>query len=416
MRQRTSSAILIFSAILLAGCQRGSLPFQCDDSLGCVSVAPGAPVKIGVLQVQSGDQAVFGLANLRSIELALEERDHSILSHPLEIRSEDSKCSQEGGSTAASKIVADPQVLGIIGPTCSGAAASAMKVATEAGLSMVSGSCTAPSLTSAGGERGSEWQPGFFRTAPNDAVSSQAAATFAVKRLGAVKAATIDDGDLYTRGQTDAFEQAFTELGGEVVISATVNKGDSDMVPVLTAVARSGADLVFLPVFRPEGDYIVLQARDMEELDSATLMSAEGLYVTGFGEAVGEAGIGLHMVIPAPPQGEALVAFSARYERRFGEVPNLPYYAQTYDAANLLLDAVERVALGETDGTLHFGRQALRDALYATEGYQGLTGSLTCDDHGDCGSARFQVIRLDDPSAGLEGMAANVVFTYPPVQ
>jgi len=68
------------------------------------------------------------------------------------------------------------------------------------------------------------------------------------------------------------------------------------------------------------------------------------------------------------------------------------------------------------DGTLHIGRQALRDALYATSGYQGLTGSLTCDEYGDCGVARFQVVHLDDPAAGLEGLAANVVYTYPPDQ
>jgi branched-chain amino acid transport system substrate-binding protein len=62
---------------------------------------------------------------------------------------------------------------------------------------------------------------------------------------------------------------------------------------------------------------------------------------------------------------------------------------------------------------LHIGRQTLRDTLYATTGYQGLTGSLTCDQYGDCGGGRFQVVRLDDPAAGLEGVAANVVYTYP---
>ena len=70
----------------------------------------------------------------------------------------------------------------------------------------------------------------------------------------------------------------------------------------------------------------------------------------------------------------------------------------------------------DNDGTLHIGRQALRDALYATTGYQGLTGSLTCDEYGDCGVARFEVVRLDDPSAGLEGLRANVVYAYPPDQ
>jgi branched-chain amino acid transport system substrate-binding protein len=226
--------------------------------------------------------------------------------------------------------------------------------------------------------------------------------------------ATINDGDPYTRGLTDTFEGAFTELGGQVVLAAVVNKGDTDMRPVLTAVARSGAELVFFPVFQPEGDYIVLQASEMEGLEQVTLMSAEGLYEDTFIQAVDEAGVGLHLVIPIPPEGPAHDAFVSRYETKYGERPAELYYAHTYDAANLLLNAVEMAAVQEQDGTLHIGRQALRDALYATAGYQGLTGNLTCDAHGDCGVARFQVTRLDDPAAGLAGLAANVLYTYPP--
>jgi branched-chain amino acid transport system substrate-binding protein len=82
----------------------------------------------------------------------------------------------------------------------------------------------------------------------------------------------------------------------------------------------------------------------------------------------------------------------------------------------MLFDAIEAVAVQDTAGTMHIGRQALRDALYTTAGFQGLTGSLTCDEYGDCGVARFHVVRLDDPAAGLEGLAANVVYTYPPGQ
>jgi len=190
------------------------------------------------------------------------------------------------------------------------------------------------------------------------------------------------------------------------------------MQPVLTAVARSGAELLFFPVFQPEGDYLVLQAREVEGLEKVTLLSAEGLYQDTFLEAVGEAGVGMHQVIPTPPDGPAHAAFVSRYQAKYGEAPAELYYAHTYDAANMLLNAVEAAAVQDSNaqGTLHIGRQALRDALYATSGYQGLTGSLTCDEYGDCGVARFQVVRLDDPAAGLEGLAANVVYTYPPDQ
>jgi branched-chain amino acid transport system substrate-binding protein len=187
------------------------------------------------------------------------------------------------------------------------------------------------------------------------------------------------------------------------------------MRPVLSAVAESGAELLFLPVFRMEGDHIVLQAKEMEGMENVVLMSAEGIYFDAFIEAVGEAGKGMYFSTPAQPEGPAYEAFSAKYEARFGEPPLVtPYPAHTHDAASLLLDTIEAVAVQEDDGTLHIGRQALRDALYTTAGFQGLSGSLTCDRYGDCAAARFNVLRLDDPAAGLEGLAANVVYTYRP--
>ena len=253
--------------------------------------------------------------------------------------------------------------MGILGPSCSGAAETAIKVISEAGLAMLSGSSTAPSLTSMGGERGPYWQPGFLRTAQNDALSGRAAATFAYEVLALRKAATIDDGDPYTQGLAGTFSQVFRELGGEVVLAATVNKGDTNMGPVLAAVAGSGAELLFFPILRPEGDYVVLQAREAEALENITLMTAEGLYLEAFLQSIGEAGIGICMVVPAPPEGGQHDAFVSRYEKKYGEGPATSYYAHTYDAANMLLDALEAVAMEDRDGSLHIGRQALRDTL-----------------------------------------------------
>jgi branched-chain amino acid transport system substrate-binding protein len=145
-------------------------------------------------------------------------------------------------------------------------------------------------------------------------------------------------------------------------------------------------------------------------------MGAEALLSATFVESVGTAGVGVHLVGPASPVGSAYDAFVSNYEAQYGEAPTLPYHAYAYDAANIVLDAIETVAVQEEDGTLHIGRQALREALYATSGFQGLTGSLTCDEFGDCGAARFKVVRLDDPAAGIEGLAGNVIYTYTPGQ
>jgi branched-chain amino acid transport system substrate-binding protein len=176
----------------------------------------------------------------------------------------------------------------------------------------------------------------------------------------------------------------------------------------------SGAELLFFPVYEPEGDYIVLQAAEMEPFEQIALMSAEGLYFDTFVAAVGEAGVGMYLISPSFAKSPEYDSFLSRYEANYQEPPFPIYDATTYDAASLLFSAIEAVAVQGKDETLHIGRQALRDALYTTAGFQGLTGSLTCDRYGDCGVARFNVICLDDPAAGLAGLAANVVYTYPP--
>ena len=122
----------------------------------------------------------------------------------------------------------------------------------------------------------------------------------------------------------------------------------------------------------------------------------------------------MYFITPSFSKSSEYNAFISRYEATYQEPPIPIYTATTYDAANLLLSAVESIAVQEQDGTLHVGRQALRDALYTTTGFPGLTGSLTCSRYGDCGVARFNAERLDDPAAGLKGLEANVIWGYPP--
>jgi len=282
----------------------------------------------------------------------------------------------------------------------------------EAGLSMISAGATLPSLTAVAGVRGADSQPGYFRTVNNDVDQGRAAATFAFQELGVRKVATIDADDPYTRGLAQVFARVFIELGGEVVLATAVNKGDENMQPVLTAVANSQAELVFFPIHHPEASYVVTQAQQVPGLENVILMGAETLLQTQFIEAVGTAGIGIYLVGPATPTGEAYDDLVGRFKAKYGKPPIESYHAQLYDATHLLLSAIAATALQDEDGTLQIGRQALRDWLYAVENFDGLTGRLSCDAFGDCGAARFNVVRFEDPRAGLEGLLGNVVYSF----
>ena len=410
-------SVVMLAGVLLTACQPISTPFECTDAIGCVDIAPGEPLKLGVLQPLSGGMALVGADQVRGIELALAARGDQVLGHPIELQIEDAHCTSEGGTIAAMKVVADPQVVAILGTTCSGSATTAAKVMSEAGLAMVSGLNTASSLTAIGGEPGADWQPGYLRVVPNETAVARAVATFVLRELGVTKAAIINDGNTSSRGSSDMFEQAYADLGGEVVLVATVNKGDTDMQPVLTAVAASGAEMLFFLLFLPEADLIVLQAKKVAGLENIILMGGGALLTDSFIESVGADGVGVYVAGRAPLEGPALDELVSAYEARYHESPRTNAPGQAFDATNLLLNGIEAVAAQDADGTLHIGRQALRDGLYATTDFEGVSGMLTCDEFGDCGTAaRFNVMRLDDPAAGLEGLMSNVIYTYTPAR
>ena len=390
---------------------------RCTDRLGCVEIPAGAPLRIGVIQSLSGKVGVLGKEQLRGLELALAARGDTLLGHPVALVIQDAGCSPEGGANAALRVVSDPNVVAIFGTTCSNAAAAAAQVMTEAGLSMISGNNSAPFLTAMGGKPAPKWQPGYFRTAPNEEHSGAAAARYAYDTLGVRSAAAIHDGDIYTVGLAEGFKREFERLGGRMVFFSAVDKGDADMGPVLEAVAASRANLLFFPLFQPEGNRVLLAARAAPALSGVQLMSDGSLIDQSFIDAMGDAAKGMYFVGPTPPAPSAAVsALQERYRAQYKEQPPTAYYLNAYDAANILLDAIVRAARQERDGSVTLGRQSLRDALAATRDVPGVTGRLTCDAFGDCVRPRFNVLRLTDPAQGVDGLLRNVVYTYAPGQ
>lgn len=384
--------------------------------LGAVTVEPGASIKLGAIQVITTDRASLGQDQVRAIELAIADKGGKLLDHPLRLQTEDGLCKPEGGTTAGQKLAADAQIVGVLGTSCSGAAVPAMEILAGKGMVMISGSNTAPRLTSdLRGARGDANKKGYFRTAHNDIVQGQAAATYAYQTLGSRRAVTIHDGDPYTEGLANAFGVSFKELGGEIVLATAVSVGDTDMRPVLTEVSAKQPDVVFFPIFQPEADFIVKQARAFPALaDTKKLFGADGLLSDTF--VVIPQTEGMYFSGPATPTGASYQEFVGKYEKKYGEKPIQAFHAHSYDAANMLFAAIEKVAVREEDGTVHIDRQKLMDALYATKDFKGLTGTLTCDEFGDCADPKIDIVQNSPAQKTIDQVRGNVLFTFVPPQ
>ena len=376
----------------------------CMDELGCVEIASDDPVVIGAMLSVSGATSFYGEDSLGGIELAISGRDGMLLGREITLVVEDSLCSAEGGQAAAQRVAADETIVGVIGTTCSGAAQGAMPIISEAGMVMISSSNTSPSLTNDDTEAGGTYLPGYFRTAHNDLFQGAMGAQYAVEVLKAGAVATIHDGDPYTEGLAVVMANTFAGLNGDVVFQGAVSKGDTDMSAILTEIAASAPDVVYLPVFVPESEFLVSQAANTPGLEDAVMMTADGSFSATFAQNTGAAAVGVVMTGPHV-SGEAYSAFLDLWaEEQPGgtEAPPSGFHAHAYDAANILMDAVEAVAEEGDDGTVLIGRQALRDAIAAVENYDGLTGSLTCQDEspyaGDCATGTaLAVFEITEP-------------------
>ncbi|WP_020388730.1 branched-chain amino acid ABC transporter substrate-binding protein [Kribbella catacumbae] len=383
--------------------------------LGAVTVEPGAPIKIGLIQAISGDTASLGQDQVRAVEIAIEDKGGNLLEqHPIRTQVEDDLCKAEGGTTAGQKLAADPQIVAVVGSSCSGAAVPAMEILSGKGIVMISGSNTSPRLTSdLRGKQGDAYKLGYLRTAHNDIIQGLAAANFAFQKLGAKRAATIHDGDPYTEGLANAFGSSFKELGGTISLATAISKGDTDMRPVLTEVAASKPDVVFFPIFQPEADFIVKQAKGFPLLaDTKKLFGADGLLSDTF-IVIGQTE-GMYFSGPATPTGATYQELVAKYEKKFGEKPIQAFHAHAYDAVNMIFAAIEKSAVKESNGTVHIDRQKLIDAMHATKDYQGLTGTLTCDKFGDCADAKIDVVQNTPTEKTIDQVRGNVLFTFDP--
>src|ERR671919_2546197 len=365
---------------------------ECPDTeFGCVEVGAGDPIRIGSILSISGDTASLGLDSQHGIELALDSRDGTfdttpgqVAGHDVEFQHEDGGCSAEGGTAAGRKLASDPTIAAVIGTSCSSSALGAAdQILSDAGIILHSPSNTSPALTDP-----ATHQPFYARTAHNDNIQGAAVAQFAAEELNAQTAATIHDGSPYADGLQQVFCDVFaSQHNGECVTQEAIQVGDTDFGPLLTDIAADSPDVLFYPIFLPEGGLITQQAREIPGLSNTALAGADGLFTPDLIDSAGEENAN-GMFLSAPSlefSGEFYESeFLPAYEEQFGEQPTAAFHAHSFDAANMVFDAIEEVAIEGEGGSLLIPRTEFRDVLFATSNYEGITGTLTCDENGDC--------------------------------
>ena len=403
MSSRSVRSLAIVSVVLLAAVamackeipQEHEGPCEADE-LGCVEIEKGKPLVLGTLLDESGPRSDIGLDSRNGALLAADYIDGSFdgtsgeyLGHEISFDHKDEVCTAEGGKYGARELIDwrdDLEIVGVIGTTCTaGGLGVADQMFSDEGIPMLSPSATSPSMT------GPDRAKFFFRFAHNARMEPTALAHFAYDELEARSALILE---MDAQGGSDdpqRFVDSFTEAGGDVPARVAVPRGPLAIEPLLSEV-RPAPDVVFLSLGPEEIVGAISAVKDT--FPSARVLSP--LWTFGPPPDFQDPALnGLYVPVQGPPTGNAFYEdeFLPAYRSRFG-TPSSSYHANAFDATAILLDAIHQVAILDGD-TLLILRAALRDAIANTEGYEGVSGKLTCTERGDCNPhAELRVIRL----------------------
>jgi len=422
----SAGALLAVILLVAAGCSKkedntggsaGGATQKCQaDQFGCVVYKPGEPIKLGTLLAISGDVAFLGTDSQHGAQLALDNLDGNMdgklgqtLGHNWTMVNEDDLCSKDGGQAGGTKLASEPNLLAVIGTSCSSSALGvADKILSDKGIILLSPSNTNPNLTGEGTH-----QPFYARTAHNDKIQGAIVADFAFEKLGIKTAATIHDESPYADALAAVFRDVFVQKGGTITANGNqaIQSADTDFKPLLTTIAQDKPDFLYFPDFDPACALIAKQAAEVPGLEKTALAGSDGCLESAFLKTGGNAVFGTYASGPdlsAIKQGGFYNQLVAAYKAQFGTDPTASFHAHAYDAVNILVEALKKVAIKGTDGTLSIPRTALKDALLATSSFKGVSGVLTCTPLGDC-ATDVTIAVYKAPDFPVEGGNPNSV-------
>jgi ABC-type branched-subunit amino acid transport system substrate-binding protein len=201
------------------------------------SWAQKGKIKIAVQAPLSGEQAALGEHIKLGAQLAVEEsvKAFKALGYDLALVPQDDQAKPEVGVANARNMVADPEVLVIVGHFNSGVALPASEVYKDAMLAMISPANTATEITDRG-------YPNINRVCGRDDVQGPVGARFAAQELKAKSVYIIHDKTLYGQGVADNFRNEAKKLGINVLgFEGTEER--ANFSPMITARPRICASL-----------------------------------------------------------------------------------------------------------------------------------------------------------------------------
>jgi branched-chain amino acid transport system substrate-binding protein len=297
----------------------------------------------------------------------------------------DDQAKPDVGVSNAKNIIADTEILGVIGHLNSGVAIPSSEVYKEVSVAMISPANTNPMVTDRG-------YKSVFRVCGRDDVQGVVGSEFAHTTLKAKTVYVVHDKTTYGQGVAEFFKADAAKKGMKVLgFEGTEEQSNFD--PIITPIRAKKPDLIYFGGLYPQAAPFFKQAR--EKGLKSKFLGPDGLDSSDLTKIAGKAVVGMYYTSVAGPVTVYPQAkkFAEEYKQKYGKNPE-PFAAQAYDATAILLQAIEAAAAG--------GKAPSREAVSAAVRnvrHTGLTGLVEFDAKGDPKKALYFVLQVvsEDP-------------------
>jgi branched-chain amino acid transport system substrate-binding protein len=358
-------------------------------ALPSLAQAQKGSIKIAVQAPLSGEQAAIGEHIKLGAQLAVEEASKAFkaLGYDLILVPYDDQAKPEVGVANARNIVADSDVLVLVGHFNSGVALPSSEVYKDAMLAMISPANTATEITDRG-------YANVNRVCGRDDVQGPVGARFAAQDLKLKSVYIIHDKTLYGQGVAENFRSEARKLGLNVLgFEGTEER--ANVSPMIIPLKARNPGLVYFGGIYHQGGLLLKQLREKgvkasfmgpDGLDSAEMVKIAGSAVTG----------SYYTSVAGPPSAyPETAAFAKKFKQRYGkDVESFGMYG--YDAALVGIRAMEQWI--KANGGKKPSRAEVSGAVRKLKDFKGVTGSIEFDNKGDPVKAKYFVLQFEKPA------------------
>jgi branched-chain amino acid transport system substrate-binding protein len=346
---------------------------------------------------------------VNAINLAIDERNGKAGNIKIEYESLDDATAQAGQWDAAKcaenaqSAAQDDEIIGWIGPFNSGCAAVEIPILNEAGLAMISPANTYTGLTKPTPDESEpdKYYPtgerNYARVIVTDVQQGQAGAAF-MDDEGVETVFILDDRETYGKGVADEFQTAAEDLGIEVVGREGIDGSAPNYRSLMNKIAAENPDAIYFGGIIENNAAQLIKDKVGAGMsnDEVLFVGPDGIFVDELISQGGNAVEGIYVSfggIPPEELGPAGQEFIDKYEENYDDAVQ-PYTAYAYEAANVMLDAIER-ASKDAGGDVP-DREAVVEQVFATQDYQGVLGTWSFDDDGDTTLTKLSIQEIED--------------------